>query len=484
MQRMHEPLLGLRIGRRWATPLQTGPRFLGLRATSAITKADPAQRGTYQWGPVSIPEGTRYAIWNRFSGACEQFDGPKRVWVAGSRVEPLTLHTASPDEYLAVYHRDGGVQHIPGPASIWEDPVSQSKVEVMKALQVGSNEAIVVYREEAQDSSQRIIKRSILSGPMLYVPSGLEWLHTFVWHGTVQETLKKPVQLKMPGLLRFQKLRLTPDQIYFDVPNVRTRDDALLTVKVMVFLQLRDIDVMLNATCDPVSEFMNSLSADIIDFTGSRSFEQFKGDLEDLNRMDVYPHLSTRASSIGFTVSKVIFRGYLASERLQEMHDEAIHKRTELMLQKETQEQEQDLKDFKLDRDSARAERLADFKLRRAQERQAIEKERVEHQEQINDVQASASLQRELSAHEQAMAIEAGSHAQRLNQQKVEHACSEEHYTALQRLGVDLSRYLAVVARGPAQRVIEVDTGHGGKAAAAPQLHIHSNDSGRAAAKE
>merc|ERR1712187_459799 len=97
------------------------------------------------------------------------------------------------------------------------------------------------------------------------------------------------------------------------------------------------------------------------------------------------------------------------------MHDDAIHTRTELLLQKETQEQEHDLKDFKLDRDAARAERLADFKLRRAKERQAIERERIEHQEQVEDLQAQARLKREFEAHQQNLQLDSQNHSQSLS---------------------------------------------------------------------
>merc|ERR1712232_988915 len=97
---------------------------------------------------------------------------------------------------------------------------------------------IVVYRKDGvQPGSLQKIHRVVLHGPILYSPDGLEWLHTFVWHGTDESTLRMSVQRKLPGLLRFQKLRLTPDQVYFDISDVRSRDDARITVKATVFMQ-------------------------------------------------------------------------------------------------------------------------------------------------------------------------------------------------------------------------------------------------------
>ena len=40
-----------------------------------------------------------------------------------------------------------------------------------------------------------------------------------------------------------------------------------------------------------------------------------------------------RSKSIGFEITKVVFRGYFASPKLQEMHDNSIQARTNLKLQ-------------------------------------------------------------------------------------------------------------------------------------------------------
>lgn len=40
---------------------------------------------------------------------------------------------------------------------------------------------------------------------------------------------------------------------------MRTKDDALITVKQMVFFELRDIETMLNQTADPIADFIKSV---------------------------------------------------------------------------------------------------------------------------------------------------------------------------------------------------------------------------------
>ena len=44
---------------------------------------------------------------------------------------------------------------------------------------------------------------------------------------------------------------------------------------------------------------MNNLTADVIDFASSRSFEQFKASTDLLNKLDSYPQLLQRTSKTG-----------------------------------------------------------------------------------------------------------------------------------------------------------------------------------------
>ncbi len=52
-----------------------------------------------------------------------------------------------------------------------------------------------------------------------------------------------------------------------------------------------------------------------------------------LNDLHEYPQLLERCKAIGFVVSKVVFRGYFAHDKLQKLHDTAIDKRSRLKLE-------------------------------------------------------------------------------------------------------------------------------------------------------
>merc|ERR1712139_374927 len=113
-------------------------------------------------------------------------------------------------------------------------------------------------------------------------------------------------------------------------------------------------DTMLKETHDPIADFINSVTSDVIEFVSSSSFEEFKAASDQLNDLNVYKQLTTRAVGIGFEVAKVVFRGYGAPSRLQKMHDDAIERRTKLALERENEDQEQQLLDMKLEHEEMR----------------------------------------------------------------------------------------------------------------------------------
>jgi len=212
-----------------------------------------------------------------------------------------------------------------------------------------------------------------------------EWTHQFNWHGSVSNDPQHNGK-KVKGAVKFTKLRVCPEQTYIDVAGVRTKDDALVTVKVMLFYRLKDVDLMLKETHDPTADFMNSLASDVVDFVAGKTFEEFKCSTDKLNELDAYRQLTSRAKGIGFEVTKVVFRGYGAPDRLQKMHDDAIERRTKLALERENQEQEQQLQDLKLDRENER--QVKRRQMEAATKTHELELQRVAHeatQQELSD---------------------------------------------------------------------------------------------------
>src|SRR5207248_8904436 len=111
--------------------------------------------------------------------------------------------------------------------------------------------------------------------------------------------------------------------MYHDVTDVRTADDAVLTVRLMIFFELTDIERMLDATHDPIGDFVNAATSDVVEFCARHDFEQFKRTTDKLNEMETYRQLLGRALQCGYRINKVVYRGYGTAPALQQMHDHA-----------------------------------------------------------------------------------------------------------------------------------------------------------------
>jgi regulator of protease activity HflC (stomatin/prohibitin superfamily) len=369
----------------------------------------------------TVPDGHRVIVTDR-RGRTTVVVGPARFLAWGKTVQPMGHYVAHPGEFLVVRYRDGRQEHLPGPSEVWFDARTHLGVTKQDALQVAAKEAVVVYTRGEAGATRRVVH-----GPTLFVPAPGEWLHTFTWHGsdggsTGTEKIAK-------GLV-FQKLWLMPDQMYHDVREVRTADDAVLTIKLMIFFELLDIDRMLDATHDPIGDFVNAATSDVVDFTGRRTFEEFKKETSKLNEMDAYRQLVARAGQTGYRINKVVYRGYAAPDRLQAMHDQAIEARTKLELDRATEEQAQGLEDFKL---NAQMQRAAKRRTEQATEAAAeLELQRRRQDAELEQARRAAELQQEV--------------------RRQADARQREHLDSLKAMGVDLTAFLT---QSRADRVIE-----------------------------
>lgn len=392
-----------------------------------------------------IKQGQKFAVWNS-AGSATMTDGPRLIWTFGKTLEPLKQHRANADQYLRIEFKDGHCEHVRGPGFVWFHPVEHHSISVHQALPIDANEAIVVYENENGKVSRQVIR-----GPNLFVPNENQWLHQFTWHGAKG----RDHGTKIPMHLKFEKLRVIPDQMYFHVKDVRTSDDAVLTIKLMIFFELTHIEQMLNQTHDPIADFINAVTADTIDFAATRSFEQFKNDTEVLNELSSYSNLTSRAERIGYDINKVVYRGYLASDALQTMHDGAIEARTRLKLEAETEAQEQELADLRLSREAVRAEQLR--KLESQQAEHEREQKHLNDEQKRLEVLAESRQQREELQQNQLVELE---HLRAMNEEKAAFMASVAD------MDVDMTRYLVAQYQNP-DRVLRVEGN------AETQLHLH-----------
>ena len=85
---------------------------------------------------------------------------------------------------------------------------------------------------------------------------------------------------------------------------------------------------MLDNTHDPIGDFINNAASDVVAFCATLTYENFLEKTSELNKIETFSQLTTRAKTIGYNINKVVFRGFHSSDALQQMHDQAIHTRT------------------------------------------------------------------------------------------------------------------------------------------------------------
>lgn len=415
--------------------------------TSASSLDSTRNYGRYSMFFYTLEEGQKVLIIDR-GGAMQVVEGPRRIWRWGKSIRRMKHHIAHPGEFLIMRYRDGRQDHRRGPAHVWFDPREHLEVSKEDLFQIADREAVVVYSKNAETGA---VERRIAHGPLDFMPGPGEWLHTFSWHGS--RPGPDGSYQKVPNALVFQKLWLLPDQMYHDVPEVRTADGAVLTLRLMLFFELLDIDKMLKTTHDPIGDFVNAATSDVVEFSSRHDFESFKDNIEKLNDLATYRHLTGRAEQCGYRIGKVVYRGYGAPEALQQMHEQALESRTRLQLEKDTEKQAQELEDLKLERRLARASKERDA--RAANQEQDIE---LAHKRDLAD------LERELATHKQSRE-QAGLDAEdELARTTARDRARLQWLNELRGLGVELTDYLT---QGRSDQVIEL-RGPGGR-----PTHVH-----------
>ena len=353
----------------------------------------------------TVPEGEAYAI-TEWSGEVTNHYGPCRLPVSYQSRREIKRFVANGNEYLTIHKYDGTTTILPGPAEHWFNFVEDIRASSQQAIKIAEQELIVVYTrddgnppegnaevplrgkggvggcEDERSASKDVLPekeysdphvgtpmtkmpatakavRKIYTGPRIYMPQHAnEWLQEFSWTGRAGRGASEEADCgrKRPNALQFTKLRTSPGKTYYDVCQVRTKDSATLTIKLMMFFQIVDVPTLLDNTNDPFADVYSSVSADIIEYFAPLTFEQALTRVDGLNDIATYPQLCKAVDKIGIVVEKVIFRGYSAPAALQRLHDSAIETRTNLALAAERLTEEERQEDVRLKAKTRRAE--------------------------------------------------------------------------------------------------------------------------------
>lgn len=299
------------------------------------------------FGFYTVLDGSAVVV-QKTNGLVNVIEGPKKIFLINSEVQPIKQYIANQNQYLSVFYKNGKQENIQGPISLFKNPSLHETIEVAESTKLNANELLVIYKSN---------KRYVFRGPNVYFKQPDEWIHEFVWSGK-DPRADLDDNRKIPGMIKFHRLRDMPDQFYYDVNKTTTSDNALLDIKLMIFFNLKDIDRMLDNTHDPVSELINAITSDVISFVNGCTFNVFKEQSILLNQLESYPTLLKKAESIGYHIEKIVYIGYRSPKRLTEMHNDFIEEKTKIELFKNQEDMKQQLEDFKLECETKRKEQI------------------------------------------------------------------------------------------------------------------------------
>ncbi|XP_060083303.1 uncharacterized protein LOC132562573 [Ylistrum balloti] len=389
---------------------------------------------TVGWETLDV--GEQALVFNH-EGSARIEDGPKRLFLWRERFQRLTRHAADQKQFLVIAYKDGRVEHKKGPCVMFKNPIAHNSITIKNMRSLDANEALVVYKKEELTKE---VTRYIQFGPTLFTPQANEWLHEFSWHGTDPGNKTRVI----PGIQKFDVLKVIPDQLYYNVDEVRLKDDAAIKVKLMLCFELNDIDTMLNATKDPIADFINCVCADVVAFGSLYTYIEFMEKAGELNKLDNYPQLMERSKAIGYTITKVIYRGYHAHSKLQQLHDNAVETRTNLKINYEKEEQNQVLIDMKLESEKSRKELEQKLQVDALKHKFTMQKAEVQHRLALEFAEAEES-------NRQWIADQEGY----LQAQVAEHELTSDHYNRLKGVGVNLNTYSKSLSGRP-EKVVKI----------------------------
>lgn len=126
-------------------------------------------------------------------------------------------------------------------------------IRVSDGIRLDDSQLVVVYKRDVESSnSPQQVSRRLVKGPCVYMIESNEWLHVFNWHKQDKENVghmvhsrnNQDVAASLNALIT--PLTLKPEFFYYYVKEVRTSDDSLITVKLMVVYELVDVNLMVN----------------------------------------------------------------------------------------------------------------------------------------------------------------------------------------------------------------------------------------------
>eukprot|EP00812_Abedinium_dasypus_P010042 NODE_3688_length_755_cov_307.172857.p3 GENE.NODE_3688_length_755_cov_307.172857~~NODE_3688_length_755_cov_307.172857.p3 ORF type:complete len:206 (+),score=76.13 NODE_3688_length_755_cov_307.172857:3-620(+) len=201
--------------------------------------------------------------------------------------------------------------------------------------------------------------------------------------------------------------------------------------------------------------------------------------------LETFPQLKARIAACGYRLIKVAYRGYDAGRALQDMHNNAIEKRTGLQLEQEAEEQKQGLEDMRQLRVSQRVVKEQENERQLAEHVEALKRKQVEDDVERGRLRFRASVEQEDEAHRAVLARSAEAAAAEADTARIALAIEVERKRGLDELrlaelqalhektGIDITKYV-VAQYERVDRKIEFVSSSPALPAPGAKVHLHS----------
>lgn len=398
-------------------------------------------------GKRTIKDGEAAVVWNR-SGRSEEILGPRLKRLFYAHIRFLERHTASPTQYIEVHNKDGSIEHLRGPATLFENPVRHNMVRVHDTLHVpSSQECIVVYRDDISppkpekarlvdetpadapaegDGGASQVRRRVVNGPARFMPEVGECVHTFEWSKCTSEKTS------------FSMMKLNK-QLWELESEFTLADNEKATIKLTVEFQASDIDVVLGCD-DPLASMRSALQADLAVLGPKLESHQLMGPVEPAFAADksTFGNLVQAGSDAGLTVLGLKFRGFEPNQELRRKLLELARRQEKRREQQDAAEQAALCAKQEAERAAATAQAQRQARQEQADSMQAIAD--AEYANKRRAAEHERELEERAAAHELEMKRLRADFERGLTAQKREDTVAM--LTSLNQLGLDVTRYL------------------------------------------
>jgi len=270
-------------------------------------------------GKRTIKEGEAAVIWDN-RGRCKEIVGPalKRMWY--STIRFLDVHIAKPGQYIVIQRKDGVIEHLIGPATVFENPVKHIGVKVLDGHELATaQDCLVVATRRAQSVVTKsldtagvpddFLDRRVVRGPMQFVPQVNETVQQMKWLDWVDQTLGERGTSKVRT---FSVIDTRPFRI-----NVRTglttAEGLTYIVRLNIGARIVDVDTAID-TADPIGAMWQALLADFARIGASMSSDGING--AELGAMQLSA-LRNTATAVGIAIVDVQVQGMQRPANLQ-----------------------------------------------------------------------------------------------------------------------------------------------------------------------